>query len=72
MGVEFIDTISTDRLSGVKNRNIIEQGRGEALTLLLGGDSLENVVKVMLERVEQADGAMRCAVLMVNPDNIRP
>ena len=70
MGVEFIDTISTDRLSGVKNRNIIEQGRGEALTLLLAGDSLENVVKVMLERVEQADGAMRCAVLMVNPDNI--
>lgn len=70
MGLTLIDTISTDRFAGVKNRSIIEQGRANALDLLLSGGSLEEVATAMLEGIELAHGSMRCAVLMVNPDNI--
>lgn len=70
MRLKLIDNASTDRFARVKNRSIIEQGRANALDLLVSGGSLEDVASAMLEGIELAHGSMRCAVLLVNPDTI--
>ena len=70
MRLKLIDNTSTDRLANVKNRSLIEQGRANALDLLLSGGSLEDVATAMLEGVELAHGEMRCAVLLVNDNKV--
>jgi signal transduction histidine kinase len=70
MRLQLIKNASTDRLAKIENRSVIEQGRANALDLLVAGASLPEVASAMLEGMELAHEGMRCGVLLVNDDNI--
>ncbi|MBT0585499.1 sensor histidine kinase [Alteromonas oceanisediminis] len=70
MRLKLIDNSAADKFAKLKNRSVIEQGRANALDLLLSGGSLEDVATAMLEGVELADTSMRCAVLLANDDGL--